>query len=480
MEAFTWHSLRTKLAAAFFVVVVAMVGLAALVADQTQRVQHQIDIERTSTGLFDLIREVRYREFRLVIYRKPAELADLVTAIADTEAYLARQSALLDAAAESGDLEAIRSDLVDYRALVQRYWDRDRFTRGADAAAEEDFRELRRRFVSRTESLSRVARHNVERQLDRQSKLFGAGVFGLGVLLVAVAQFLIGRLLRPLRSIESEMEKVAEGRIRRVEFDWRDQELVSLANAFNHVMSELERRQADMVQSEKLASLGTMLSGVAHELNNPLSNISTTAQILLEDVDHAPRERLRTLLGRIDQQSERARTIVRTLLEHARADRPTPVRSTVLSLVAEAIQTFNQGRSTPRAILVDVAPGIEIECVPDRLQRALINILDNAAQATDNADPIVLMARGVPDEPAAARVEIAIQDCGSGMAEGLRRRAFDPFFTTKPAGQGTGLGLFIAHDIVRQHRGQIDILSLPGAGTTVTIRLPVRPPYAAT
>lgn len=469
-----WRSLRTKLATAFFVVMVAMVGVGALMANQTQRLQDQIEVERATTEFFDLIREVRYREFRLFLYRKQSELGELLAAIANTNSFLGRQAGALVHASGGQALDAIRKDLDEYKSLVQRYWDKDRHSGRAEGDAEEGIRELRRQFVARTETVARAARRDVERHLEQQRQIFGAGILGLAVLMVAVAQFLIGRLLRPLRSIESEMEKVADGRVQRVEFRWQDQELVSLANAFNHVMSELERRQAGAVQSEKLASLGTMLSGVAHELNNPLSNISTSAQILLEDLDHASREQLHTLLTRIDQQSERAKTIVRTLLDHARADRPPTLRCDLADLVHGAIETFNQGRAVPRPILVDVEPEVELDGVPDRLQRAMINLIENAVQATDDADPIVVMAHRADGSVENGDVEITIQDCGTGMPEAVTRHAFDPFFTTKPAGQGTGLGLFIVHEIVRQHRGRIDVVSLPGTGTSVTMRLPAR------
>jgi signal transduction histidine kinase len=217
-----------------------------------------------------------------------------------------------------------------------------------------------------------------------------------------------------------------------------------------------------------------MLSGVAHELNNPLSNISTSAQILLEDLDHASHEQLLRFLTRIDQQSERAKVIVRTLLDHVRAENAPSVRCDLANLVHSAIDIFNQGRVVPRQIMVDVEPGVEFDGVPDRVQRAIINMVENAVQATDDADPIVVMARLADRGSDNENVEIAIQDCGSGIPKGVTQHVFDPFFTTKPAGHGTGLGLFIAHEIVRQHGGRIDLVSHLGAGTSVTIRLPAR------
>src|SRR4030043_2299409 len=135
---------------------------------------------------------------------------------------------------------------------------------------------------------------------------------------IAVGQILSRMIVKPLKSLEDKMRQIAEGKLETVAMDSHDREIVSLTNAFNKMLKELDLRQKHLVQSEKLASLGTLLSGVAHELNNPLSNISTSAQILIEDFDDADVEHKKELLSQSDKQTERARNIVRPILEFSR------------------------------------------------------------------------------------------------------------------------------------------------------------------
>ena len=126
-------------------------------------------------------------------------------------------------------------------------------------------------------------------------------------------------VVKPLKSLEWTMKSIADGKFSTIAMDSSDQEIVSLADAFNKMIKELEMRQRNLVQSEKLASLGTLLSGVAHELNNPLSNISTSCQILSEEMDELDPEYRRELLSQIEDQADRAKNIVRSLLEFSRA-----------------------------------------------------------------------------------------------------------------------------------------------------------------
>jgi signal transduction histidine kinase len=301
-----------------------------------------------------------------------------------------------------------------------------------------------------------------------------AGISLLLLLMVVVAQFLTRRIVRPLTDIESQMQQVASGRLERVEFSWQDRELLSLAAAFNHVMSELESRQVRAVQAEKLAALGTMLSGVAHELNNPLSNISTTVQILAEEAAHMSVAETARLVEQIDQQTERARKIVRNLLDYSHEDSD-PVRKVgALSIVESAIDAIDHGRQFSRRIMLDGPGELLVPVRVEPMRRALINLLDNAIAATDESDPIVVLVRAVTSADDSTMIEITIQDCGSGLSTVERTHMFDPFFTTKPVGSGTGLGLYITHEIIMQHHGSIEVRSIAGIGTSVILRLPAQ------
>lgn len=465
-----WRSLRAKLIASFTVVALALIGFAALTVLELRELEQRIAVDHVTTHMFDLVREVRNRENRLFLFRRTADFRELIEAIDESVAFVSDAPWPPDEK-PAGAINNIRDGLRTYRDRVERYWQSGRMRREGTGEAEEEIRGLRRQYIDLAESVAKNAAERVRQDIERHRWRLAAWISCMVLLMVAVANFLIRRIVRPLTAIENEMQQVAVGRSGRVSFRWEDRELVSLADAFNRVMSELEARQARALKAEKLASLGVMLSGVAHELNNPLSNISTSVQILNEEADRLSVEEVRERAAKIDRHALRARAIVRSVLEYARSDADAPRAVVVLRAVEAAVEAINQGRAHERHVMVDGASDIVVAAHSDRLRRALINLLENAMAATDDADPVVVLVRAVASGDR-KMVEIAIQDCGSGMESAQRERMFDPFYTTKAVGQGTGLGLYLTHEIIKQYGGTIDVISIPGGGTSVIVRLP--------
>jgi signal transduction histidine kinase len=296
-------------------------------------------------------------------------------------------------------------------------------------------------------------------------------------------------VVRPLKHMEESMEAVANGRRDQIDIPSADREIVSLTHAFNHVLQELELRQKHLVRSEKLASLGTLLSGVAHELNNPLSNISSSCQILMEEGEGADHEFGREMLAQIDEQTIRARNIVRSLLDFAR-DREFKREALPLAgLVAETLR-FIKGQVPSRvSVVTDIPADIEIQGDKQRLQQVFLNLIKNALEALEGAGEIAIRAvrRGTAQaeespgsfkflaqcNPAEEAVEIEIRDNGHGIPPEVLPRIFDPFFTTKDVGKGSGLGLFVVYEIIEEHGGCIAAESEQGKGTAFHIRLPL-------
>jgi two-component system NtrC family sensor kinase len=273
------------------------------------------------------------------------------------------------------------------------------------------------------------------------------------------------------------------------------------------LIKKLEEAHNQLLQSEKLASIGQLAAGVAHEVNNPIgfvnSNLGTLQgyatdllnllqryEALEPELSPASRERVATAKAQID-------------LAYVRDD--------MLALIAESIEGTGRVRrivqdlrdfsrpSNAQWQLADVHQGLEstlnvvaneikykadvvrdygalpaIECLPQQLNQVFLNLLVNAAQAIPERGTITLRTR-VDGE----HVLISIQDNGCGIPPDIRERIFDPFFTTKPVGKGTGLGLSVTYGIVEKHRGGIELDSLPGQGTTFTVRLPQRQPIGS-
>jgi signal transduction histidine kinase len=226
-----------------------------------------------------------------------------------------------------------------------------------------------------------------------------------------------------------------------------------------------------------------MLSGVAHELNNPLSNISTSTQILAEEFGQADPAYQRELVEQIDSETDRARQIVRALLDFApeRAFRRESVP--LQPLLQDTLRLFAGQVPDGVRVVLEVAGDITVDADRPRLQQVFLNLFRNAVEAMPAGGELTVRAAAAEAAQAGRRrpggralVEVEVRDTGSGIAAEALPRIFDPFFSTKDVGKGTGLGLFVAHQIVSEHGGSIAAQSVPGQGTRFTVRLPAGAP----
>jgi two-component system NtrC family sensor kinase len=240
-------------------------------------------------------------------------------------------------------------------------------------------------------------------------------------------------------------------------------------------ITEQKALESQLMQSEKLASVGTMVSGVAHELNNPLTSIAGLSEFLLEQGigDEPSREHLRV----INDQAERASRIVRNLLSFAHQS---PAERSSLDLGDVAERTVALMGYEMRRMGIDLQADIPSDLPPllgnrDELQQVLLNLLTNAAYAVGRLPPGAPRKITVSVAAAAERVVLRVADTGPGIAPEAAAKLFDPFYTTKPLGEGTGLGLFLAYGIAETHGGSLTASSTPGEGATFTLSLPRAP-----
>ncbi len=326
-----------------------------------------------------------------------------------------------------------------------------------------------------------------------------------GVVLLAgvLAALLISRRIsHPLGELLLGIRRVMTG-------DWSHEvkapprgEIGELASAFNAMVHELRERRSELeeqnrtlearvrqrteelhekegalAQSEKLASLGLLAAGVAHELNNPLTSIVMNANLLMED-PHGDAELLRGL-RKIDADAARCRRIIDDLRAFARVPQVERVRGEVAAVIEQALAASAHELSRRNvAVHRDLAPDLpEVSWDPHRMVQVITNLLANAAQATNGSGHRVVI-RGRRDGD---WLRLEVEDDAGGIPPQARTRIFDPFFTTKP--DGTGLGLSISHGIVIEHGGRIEVESRTreevgpdgATGTTVRIVLPIAP-----
>lgn len=259
---------------------------------------------------------------------------------------------------------------------------------------------------------------------------------------------------RTVQSLEEARDKIAR---------WNDE----LEKRVTERTEELRAAQEQLVQSEKLASIGQLAAGVAHEINNPISAILNFTQVLLKKIEEdSP---MRKPLQSIERESLRCKEIVKNLLDFARPSTSTVQPINLNSVLENACEILDHQLSKEGArVIKGYDPDLPLVMGDaNKLQQVFINILVNASQAMPDGGDVHITTRGVGQE-----AQVIFRDTGTGIAPEHLKRIFDPFFTTKLDRDGTGLGLSVSYGIVKRHGGTIEVESKPGVGTTFIVRLP--------
>jgi two-component system NtrC family sensor kinase len=236
------------------------------------------------------------------------------------------------------------------------------------------------------------------------------------------------------------------------------------------IRQEVQLLQQQVIRQERLAAIGVLLSGIAHELNNPLQSISGFAQLLQRDKEVKPG--VRTDLQLIQKESARASAIIRNLSRFSRQQGSTPVEVYLRDIVASVVE-LRQRQCQEQGITLD-AQEDSIEptlAVFTEIQQVLLNFVINAEQAISSAKPAERrIAIRTADRD--GKVFLEVEDTGPGVPEEDESKLFQPFFTTKPVGEGTGLGLSVSYGIVKSCKGTIGYRRRPGGGAVFHFELP--------
>lgn len=240
---------------------------------------------------------------------------------------------------------------------------------------------------------------------------------------------------------------------------------------YYHDVTEELRLKQEVIQQEKMAAIGMLAGGVAHEVNNPLGGVLAFTQLLLRKMESNPDAY--EDLKEIEKAAIRCKKIVQELLDFSRISRDKEKTVVCVNTLLEKVLPFVQMemRSLNIEMQLKLAQGLpNVFAVPDRLQQVFLNLMTNACHAMTKGGKLTL---STTLDKKAGEVWIQFKDTGEGMPEEIKERIFEPFFTTKDPGKGTGLGLPISYRIVRENGGHIDVESEKGKGSTFTVRLPV-------
>lgn len=285
---------------------------------------------------------------------------------------------------------------------------------------------------------------------------------------VLLAWSISRRLLRPLTRLRASMTAVGAGDLEHPIAAEAQDEIGELARSFGAMTARLRAAQSQLVESEKLASVGQMSAAVAHGLRNPLASLRASAQLALRHPDApAAREALQGIIEEVDRLDRR----ISHLLTFSRPAPAHAIRERLDQLVAAALAPVHALLPERRVTLeVEVDPALpEVEVDPVRIEQAILEIVSNALDAMPDGGRIAV--RGHVDPRAPTHVTLAVSDTGRGIPADVLPSVTEPFFTTRA--EGTGLGLAIARRFVEQNGGRLEIESTPGSGTTVRLRFPV-------
>ncbi len=298
------------------------------------------------------------------------------------------------------------------------------------------------------------------------------------IIAAALAVYLVNTIIVPIKRLVRASKNIAEGdytkKIRTAGHD----ELGYLSTTFNRMVDAIvekdrklqEQTEKKLVQSEKLASLGRLASGIAHEINNPLTGILTYSSILLEDLRGSDFEEDLLVIVR---ETYRCRDIVKGILEFARETKlekqMANINTIITNLMTILKKHVNFHNIHFNLKLGSDLPDIYLDTI--QIESVLNNLAVNAADAMPDGGDINITTSF--DEKN-RKVVVVFEDTGTGIPEDVIEKIFDPFFSTKETGKGTGLGLAVSYSIIEQHRGTIEVRSAPGKGTVFTIRFPVK------
>jgi two-component system NtrC family sensor kinase len=313
------------------------------------------------------------------------------------------------------------------------------------------------------------------------------------VLILLVTYFMIRSITRPIAEMVSATREISRGRFDLEVSSTSGDEIGHLAGSFNTMLAslrqmkgdleewartletkvkertdELVAMQAKVAQSDRLASLGKLAAGVAHEINNPLGGIMSLTALTLEDLEQEDPNREN--LDEVIKQTRRCRDIVMGLLEFSRESE---LRSEAVDLKQILQNTLGIVEKQAMFFNIEVVKVWDVDLPPvladgSQLQQVFMNIIINAVQAMEERGTLTIETHY---DKASGVSEVLITDTGAGIPPDKIDRIFDPFFTTKTSGHGTGLGLSIAYGIVVKHGGTISVESEPGRGSTFKVRL---------
>ena len=411
--------------------------------------------------------EMRLSEKNYFLYHDESALLDLKEKIDSTMNSVDHVGKDISRAIGQENLDELKSHLNQYSQLV----DEVKTSRRGDMQIEANFRTKGKNLREFSNTITRLERKGVNDIIAKSKNVLFYSFWAIVATAVIVSHFISQRILLSLRQIQRLAKSISQGNFSRIEGMAPTDEFGSVITAINSMSEELRNREEELIQSKKLASLGILTAGVAHELTNPLNNISMIAQNYQEFYDVLSERNRLELMKKIEGETERIEEIVRNLLDFSKPKEAKLEEIDINETVGKALElmqnTLDISNVEVRTELGQGLPHIYID--DHQIQQVLVNLIVNAVHAMAHGGVLKLATR-LGDEGRTVKVDVI--DTGKGIPAEFIPHIFDPFFSTKGVG-GTGLGLSVSYGIIKNHKGTIKVESTVGAGTAFTIEFPV-------
>lgn len=465
-------SIRQKIVIGYYMALGIMILFTIIMLLNLNTIKKRVMVGQIISDFFDNILEIKRFEKNYFLYHQKEDYLKNIGSVNKVEKlFIEHRHSFRKLASTKRCLFKFENHLKEYKSLMSNYYTLLK-TKGTPSELSDLEKKIRiegRKLLTLGYCIAKEERKNIQRLLSLSQFILILSVIFLSILSIILGRVLSQIVVNRLKSMEEMTRKIANGKFKLACMTFPDIEIVSLCNAFNRMITELKLREKQLVQSEKLAALGTLLSGVAHELNNPLSNISSSCQILQEELEEADLSYKKQLLDQIEKQTDRARDIVNSLLEFSRKKEFKLQRISLNEMIKETVTLIQGEIPTKVELIVDIPKDVFILADKQRIQQAFLNLIKNSIEAVPKEGRVMVMAKRNDENKT---IDIKIRDTGMGIPAQNLPHIFDPFFTTKEVGRGTGLGLFVTHEIIEEHSGSIHVESEVGKGTTFFIKLP--------
>lgn len=480
------RSLRNKIIFAFSLTNLAILIIAIVVFADLNYLRNQIVESEKVRDFLSTTQLLQNHEENLLLYHEPEAYFQLAEQLDQTRQQFLSFRQFFESIASTAELEKLDYSLSQYKDTLDELNDLD----GVELL------QMQNTIRTTSQSIATIIRdlgHRHHRSLSQAAQLVSwTLVIALSVVMlmgVISALFVSRQVVQPIRRLEQQLDAVADGKEKKLTLVSDDVEIHSFVQHFNTMLDKLRTQQSQLRHHEKAAALGVLVSGVAHELNNPLSNISTSVQLLQEDDGDDDRELRQQWLTHVDSETERARRIVRRLLDSVRQPQLNMQNLYADDIVRSAVLLIHRQLDPDVFLHIEEVPQTCIHVDRERLQQVFINLIRNAVDAGANNVWVfgdnTTWQESIPDDIERVQGKIAsineadelllftIADDGPGITDEHLTQLFTPFFTTKSGGEGTGLGLYLVEEIVDEHDGCITVENRPDGGTQFLIWLPV-------